>query len=196
VTQQQDSNPFAPYERVPSVSFKGAPIGGSLTMTVVELPKEVQARDFATGKQETWDNGDPKMNVVTRVELNGEKRDLYCTKPSAMYNAIVECLKQTMPGYLDVGGTLTITFTGEQPSSKGNPQKLYAAQYRPPSAFGNGAQQQAPSSWQQQQQQGPPEPPPSSWQQPTQQPTQQAAQQPSSSPWGQPAQQQSDEPPF
>lgn len=191
MTQQPEYNPFAPYERVPSVSFQGAPIGGTLTMRVLELPREVQERDFATGKASTWDNGDPKLAVVTRVELNGEKRDLWATKPSAMYAAIVDALKETPPGYLDVGGMLTITYTGDKPSTKGNPAKQYSASYRPPNAFGgNGAQQWGQPSSQQQQA-------PSSWQQP-QQPQQQQpqyAQQPSSSPWGQQPPQ-SDEPPF
>src|SRR4051812_2684141 len=113
MSQEQEYNPFAPRESVPAVSWAGAPVGASLTLRVLEAPREVQARDFATGKLETWDNGDPKMNVVTRVDMNGETRDLWCIKPSALYGAIVEALKSTPPGYLAPGGTLRVTYTGD-----------------------------------------------------------------------------------
>jgi hypothetical protein len=180
MSQQQEYNPFAPRERVPAVSWNGAPVGGFIVARVLEAPREVQARDFATGKVETWDNGDPKMNVVTRVDVNGETRDLWCVRPSALYGAIVEALKQTPPGYLEVGGTLRITYTGEKPSEKAgmNPAKQFAVQYTAANAFGqpNGAQ---------------------TWQQPAQQQQQQTQQQPAqqqADPWMQ--QQQPDEPPF
>lgn len=169
MSQQPDYNPFAAYEKVPAVSWANVPPGTTIVGRVLEPPREVQAHDFATGKPEVWEKtGNPKMNVVTRLDINGEKRDLWCIKPSALYQAIVDALQRST-GFLEVGGTLRVTYTGDRPPEKAgmNPAKQFAVDYAPPNAFAQPQQQQ-----QQPSQQPPMQPP--TWQQ---QPPQNAQQQ-------------------
>jgi hypothetical protein len=183
MSQQQHSNPFADQASIPAVSWANAPVGHTITGRVLEAPSMAQSRDFATDKPATWENGDPKMSVVTQLDVNGEVRSLWCVKPSALYGAIVEALKQSGPGYIEVGGTISVTYTGDKPSSKPgmNPAKQFAVQYQPPNAFGsNGSQQQyaqqqvpqQPAYAQQQPAQQPPAAGPDYPQPPTQQPLQ------------------------
>lgn len=140
MTQQQHTDdPFAQSESHPAVSWKGAPIGAKIVCKVVERPQLVQSRDFDTGEKATWPDGNPKMSVVTLVEVNGEKRGLWAAKPSALFAAIGEAQQKT-GRQIEVGGTLTVTYTGDKPNEKNprlNPQKQYAVEYAPPAAFGD-----------------------------------------------------------
>ena len=134
-------DPFGDAEKAPALSFKDAPIGTSYTGVVTKKPSMVQSRDYKTGEPATWDDGNPKMAVVTNLEVNGEARSVWAAKPSAMYHAFAKAQKDA--GQLvDVGGTLTIKFTGEKadPSNtRKEPQKLYEVTYSPPesNAFGD-----------------------------------------------------------
>lgn len=140
MTQQPYEDPFAQSERNPSISFKDKPIGTSVTGTVVERPTMVQARDFETGERATWDDGNPKMTVVTTLEVNGEKYSLWAPKPSAMFAAIAAAQQQA-GAQIEPGGKLTVEYVGDKPNEKNprlNAAKQYAARYEPPSAFDNG----------------------------------------------------------
>jgi hypothetical protein len=129
---------FAGGDTVPSISFKDAPVGASITGKVTEAPVLVQSRDFDTGYPAFWPDNNPKMSVVTKIVLaSGEERGLWAAKPSAMFAAIAEAQK-TAGALIAVGGTLTITFTGEKPNATNprlNAQKLYSVVYVPPNAF-------------------------------------------------------------
>lgn len=127
-------DPFAS-ESTPSVSFKGAPVGASFTLVVVEAPSVVQSRDFETGKPASWPDGNPKMSVVTKVvnQATGETLSLWAAKPSSMFAALAEATKATGRP-LEVGGTIVVTYTGDKPNDNPrlNAQKLYSATYTPP----------------------------------------------------------------
>ena len=141
---------FAGGDTVPSVSFKDAPVGASVTGVVTVAPSLVQSRDFKTGQPAFWPDNNPKMSVVTRIALpNGEERGLWAAKPSAMFAAIAEAQK-TAGALIAVGGTLTITLTGTKPAENPqmSPQKLYSVVYVPPNAFEAPAAAQAPGAWQ------------------------------------------------
>lgn len=147
----QPIDPFAGGDTVPSISFKDAPIGTTYTGKVVEAPTMIQARDYETGQPASWPDGNPKMTVVTKLALTtGEERSLWAPKPSSMFAAIADAQKKTGT-LIAVGGTLTVTFSGEKPNATNqrlNPQKLYTVQYVPPNAFEQPAQapvQQAPA---------------------------------------------------
>jgi len=135
---------FAGGDTVPSISFKDAPIGASVTGVVTVAPSLVQSRDFKTGQPAFWPDNNPKMSVVTRILASGEERGLWAAKPSAMFAAIAEAQKAA-GALIAVGGTLTITLTGTKPSDNAqmSPQKLYAVAYVPPNAF---EAQQAPAT--------------------------------------------------
>lgn len=141
-----DIDPFAGADKVPSISFKDAPVGTVYEGVVTEAPKLVQSRDFNTGEPAFWpakpgETPNPKMSVVIRLLLNdGEERSLWAQKPSAMFAAIGEAQK-TSGKRIEVGGTLAVKFTGEKPHTDPDkvrknlpPQKLYAAKYTPPAA--------------------------------------------------------------
>lgn len=143
-------DPFGSYDKVPSLSFRDAPVGASVRCRVLEFPTEAQSRDFDTGKPATWDNGDPKMAIVTRVDVNGTQYAIWAVRPSAMFNAIAEA-QQRAGRLIDANGWLTITYTGDKADPQQphkNPAKQYHAEYEPPNVFDsapatNGQQQQA-----------------------------------------------------
>lgn len=143
----QTADPFAGAESKPSVSFKDKPIGTTYTGVVTKAPELVQARDYESGQPAFWSDGNPKMTVVTTLEINGEELNLWAAKPSALFRAIADAQKAA-GAQVQVGGTLTVTFSGEKPNEKNprlNPQKLYTVTYQPPNAFGEAAPQAAPA---------------------------------------------------
>lgn len=149
------TDPFAQQERNPSLSFKDKPIGTTYTGVVVEAPQTVQARDFETGEPAFWDaaHTQPKQTVVTTLEINGEKFGLWAPKPSAMFRAIADA-QQAAGAQIAVGGTLTVTFVGEQPNEKNprlNPQKLYKVVYQPNDPFAGAPDWAQPNGQEQQQ---------------------------------------------
>lgn len=138
---QYDDDPFATRESYPSVSFKDKPVGTRYVMRVVEPPTMVQSRDFETGERATWDDGNPKMSVVTGVEVNGERMSLWAPKPSALFVAIGEAQQQAN-ARIAVGGTMTVEYVGDKPNEKNprlNPAKQYRVTYSPPDAFSQSA---------------------------------------------------------
>jgi hypothetical protein len=134
----QPNDPFAGGDTVPSISFKDAAIGTTFTGVVTEAPSLIQARDYETGQPAFWQDGGIKYTVVTKLKLStGEERSLWAPKPSSMFAAISEAQKKTGT-LVVVGGTLTVTFSGEKPNATNprlNPQKLYTVSYTPPNAF-------------------------------------------------------------
>lgn len=140
----QTADPFAGADSKPSVSFKDKPIGTSYTGTVTKAPELVQARDYESGQPAFWPDGNPKQTVVTTLDINGEELNLWAAKPSALFRAIADAQK-TAGAQITIGGTLTVTFSGEKPNEKNprlNPQKLYTVTYQPPNAFGETTGQQ------------------------------------------------------
>lgn len=149
MTEQYD-DPFATRESHPAVSFNNKPIGTRYVCKIIDPPTTVQSRDFETGERATWPDGNPKMSVVTGVEVNGEKMSLWAAKPSAMFAALADA--QTNAGArFAVGGTLVVEYVGDKPNEKNprlNPAKQYAVTYTPPDAFAaSGAQQSSQSGY-------------------------------------------------
>ena len=147
--QPQTADPFAGAESKPSVSFKDKPIGTSYTGIVTKAPELVQARDYESGQPAFWSDGNPKMTVVTTLEINGEELNLWAAKPSALFRAIADA-SRAAGAQVAVGGTLTVTFSGEKPNEKNprlNPQKLYTVTYQPPNAFAQPPVQAAPPAY-------------------------------------------------
>lgn len=140
-TEAVADDPFAD-AKVPSLSWKNAKVGDSVTGIITRLPQMVQARDFDTNKPAFWPpsegqtQGNPKMAAVVTMRRvdNEELVSVWAVKPSAMFSAIAEA-QQTFGRRIEVGGTLTLTFSGEKPNSKNpklNAQKLYTADYEGP----------------------------------------------------------------
>lgn len=139
-------DPFSGGVSNPSVSFKDAKPGTKVKGRVVAAPKLVQGRDFETSEPAWWDDAktQPKMTVVTELDINGTVHSLWAQKPSAMFAALAEA--QQKSGRIEVGGELEVEFTHEEPNKKNprlNPAKQYRATYTPADAF-EGDEEQPP----------------------------------------------------
>lgn len=113
----------------------GVTVGG-----VIEDISAKQQTDFTTGEPLTWPNGDPKMQVLVRVQTDAQESDdddgvrTIFVKGKSLTNAVRDAVRGAGAKGLEVGGTLTVTYTGDGVSEKRgiNPPKLYAAQYTKP----------------------------------------------------------------
>lgn len=135
-----NDDPFDKPESRPSVSFKEAPIGATVTCIVDGAPNKVQARNFETGQPDVWSDGNPKYTVATDVVVNGTPMTLWAGIPSSLFGAIAAA--QTAAGAkIEPGGTLVVKLVGEKPNenTRLSPQKLYEAHYTPPAAFDTAA---------------------------------------------------------
>lgn len=141
-------------DSTPSLSFKDAPIGTSYTGTVTRAPEMVQSRDYDTGEPAFWPaspdgKANPKMSVVFNLQLpDGTERSVWAPKPSALFSALGAAEKASGKA-IGVGDTVTIAFTGTEPSSKGArfaDKKLYTVTHVPGSVFSEAPAQSAPSA--------------------------------------------------
>lgn len=130
-----------------SASFPFQNIGDSVTGKILNL-EELQQTDLQTGEVKTFTNGQPMM--MYRVELQTNLRDgemddgvrsVYLKgskKPesqSSLAAVLQAVLTATGRAALTVGGTLTLTYTGDG-VAKGrgfSAPKQYSAQYAAPS---------------------------------------------------------------
>lgn len=136
-------DPFAGGDSNPSISFKDAPHGTTYVGRVAELPTLVQSRDFETGNPATWPDGNPKMVVVTTLDIDGQHYSLWAPKPSALFAAIKDA-QNAAGSQIAVGGILEVTYTHDEPNKTNprlNPAKQYKVTYTPPNAFGDEPEQ-------------------------------------------------------
>lgn len=114
-------------------------IGTEVTGTVATEPKVQQQTDFKTGAPKTFANGDPMQQIV--VHLQTDQRDpavdgddgiraIYIK--SNMLKAVREAVVQAGAKGLEIGGTLTVTYSGDGPKSGQGTPKLYTAKYQRP----------------------------------------------------------------
>lgn len=122
-------------------------VGDSITGTV-ESTEVKQQTDIGSGAPLTWDDGSPRMQLVVRlktaqrdpeVEDDDGVRALYVKGSKkagsrSLHDAVASAVRAAGAKGLEVGGTLSVTFTGEEASAtRGfNPRKLYAATYAVP----------------------------------------------------------------
>lgn len=122
-----DSSKSAKFETV------GETVGGPIT-TIGEARQQT---DFNTGMPLTWDDGSPRMQLPVTVQTtlrdasdpNDDGKRTFYVK-GEMKKAIGNALRAAN-AKMAVGGVLTISFIGEEPT-KGFPKKLYSATYVPP----------------------------------------------------------------
>jgi hypothetical protein len=126
-------------ESSPSAKFDaiGTTVGGVIT----RIGDPMQQTDFSSGKPLTWDDGTPRMQLPVTVQtdlrdpsnpLDDGKRTLYVK--GEMKKAIGAALRAAGTK-MALGGTLTVTFSGEEPTA-GYPKKLYTATYAAPAPGG------------------------------------------------------------
>lgn len=128
-----------------SASFEN--IGDTVTGTIVSTEVQQQT-DISDGKPLTWDNGDPRMQLVVRLQTTARDDDdddgiraVYVRGSKragsrSLHDAVASAVRASGAKGLEAGGTLTVTHTGTEPSAtRGfNPRKLYSATYKPPSS--------------------------------------------------------------
>lgn len=111
--------------------------GDTTAGTITEAPEVRQQTDIQSGDPVFWPSGDPKMQLIVTLQTtdadDGDddgKRRIY-VKGKSLTEAVREAVKTTGARGLEVGGTLSITYTGDGvASTKGfNPPKLYTAIY-------------------------------------------------------------------
>ena len=119
-------------------------IGDAVKGVICATPEMRQQTDIKTGAPSCWDDGSPKMQLVVKLQTDAKDdaeddgiRSLYVSggfKRMSTQKAIADAVRASGAKGLEVGGTLAVKFTGEEPSqTKGfNPAKLYAAKYTPP----------------------------------------------------------------
>ncbi|WP_061960634.1 hypothetical protein [Demequina flava] len=124
---------------------KDDPIGTSITGQIVTTEVRQQT-DIQSGQPLTWDNGDPKMQLVVTINTDQRiddeddgNRALYVKGSKSigsksLHDAVRAAVQNANAKGLEPGGTLTVTFIGTEPSkTRGfNDRKLWEATYKAP----------------------------------------------------------------
>jgi hypothetical protein len=115
----------------PALKF---PDVGTTHKGVITGKEARQQTDFKTGEPKVWTDGKPMMEVIVTLDLGGDEEGrLFCR--GQLLKAVREAIRNANATTLEIGGTLAVQFTHEEPSTtRGyNPAKCYRAQYQPPS---------------------------------------------------------------
>lgn len=135
-----------------SHSWKFATPGDTHTGTIIEVSDARQATEFGSNEPAFWDREKtrPKMQVAVTLDTaerdpqdasDTGKRTLWVVedgRSGSILSAIRQAVHQAGAGTIDIGGQLTVTFSGFDPNSKNpaNPRKVYTASYVPPAPAG------------------------------------------------------------
>lgn len=135
-----------------SHSWKFTNPGDTHTGTITEVSDARQATEFGSNEPAYWDREKtrPKMQVAVTLDTTERdpqdandtgKRTLWVVedgRSGSILSAIRQAVHQVGAGTIDIGGQLTVTFSGFDPNSKNpaNPRKVYTAAYVPPAPAG------------------------------------------------------------
>jgi hypothetical protein len=144
-----------------SHSWKFANPGDTHTGTITEVSDARQATEFGSNEPAYWDREKtrPKMQVAVTLDTTERdpqdandtgKRTLWVVedgRSGSILSAIRQAVHQAGAGTIDIGGQLTVIFSGFDPNSKNpaNPRKVYSASYVPPAPAGGMFTNQAPA---------------------------------------------------
>lgn len=136
----------------PSAKFKN--LGDTVTGQVLDYEMRQQS-DLETNSLKTWDDGRPMMQLVVTlqttereagIEDDDGKRRVYIK--GLLQQAVRDAIKAAGGKKLEVGGTLTVRYIGDEaPKRRGvNGAKIYQAHWQPGAdVFLNGAATPAPT---------------------------------------------------
>lgn len=135
-----------------SHSWKFTTPGDTHTGTITEVGDARQATEYGSNELAFWDKERtrPKMQVAVTLDTTERdpqdandtgKRTLWVVedgRSGSILSAIRQAVHQAGAGTIDIGGQLTVAFSGFDPNSKNpaNPRKVYAASYVPPAPAG------------------------------------------------------------
>lgn len=144
-----------------SHSWKFTNPGDTHTGTITEVSDARQATEYGSNELAYWDKERtrPKMQVAVTLDTaerdpqdanDTGKRTLWVVedgRSGSILSAIRQAVHQAGAGTIDIGGQLTVAFTGFDPNSKNpaNPRKIYSASYVPPAPAGGMFTSQAPA---------------------------------------------------
>lgn len=144
-----------------SHSWKFTNPGDTHTGTITEVSDARQATEYGSNEPAYWDKERtrPKMQVAVTLDTTERdpqdandtgKRTLWVVedgRSGSILSAIRQAVHQADAGTIDIGGQLTVTFSGFDPNSKNpaNPRKIYSASYVPPAPAGGMFTNQAPA---------------------------------------------------
>lgn len=144
-----------------SHSWKFTNPGDTHTGTITEVSDARQATEYGSNELAYWDKERtrPKMQVAVTLDTaerdpqdasDTGKRTLWVVedgRSGSILSAIRQAVHQAGAGTIDIGGQLTVTFSGFDPNSKNpqNPRKIYTASYVPPAPAGGMFTNQAPA---------------------------------------------------
>lgn len=143
-----------------SHSWKFTNPGDTHTGTIIEVSDARQATEYGSNELAYWDKERtrPKMQVAVTLDTaerdpqdsnDTGKRTLWVVedgRSGSILSAIRQAVHQAGAGTIDIGGQLTVTFSGFDPNSKNpqNPRKIYTAAYQAPAPAGGMFTNQAP----------------------------------------------------
>jgi hypothetical protein len=116
-------------------------IGDSITGKIIAAETK-QQKDFDTGAPMTWDDGNPRMQVVITIATSLHEdtdddgaRNVYVKGFGDQLNALRTAVRAGGGKDLSVGGTFTATYSadGPQPKRGLNAPKVFTYTYEPPS---------------------------------------------------------------
>lgn len=135
-----------------SHSWKFTNPGDTHTGTITEVSDARQATEYGSNELAYWDKERtrPKMQVAVTLDTTERdpqdsndtgKRTLWVVedgRSGSILSAIRQAVHQVGAGTIDIGGQLTVTFSGFDPNSKNpaNPRKVYTAVYQAPAPAG------------------------------------------------------------
>ena len=135
-----------------SHSWKFTNPGDTHSGTITEVSDARQATEFGSNEPAFWDREKtrPKMQVAVTLDTaerdpqdanDTGKRTLWVVedgRSGSILSAIRQAVHQVGAGTIDIGGQLTVTFSGFDPNSKNpaNPRKVYTAAYQAPAPAG------------------------------------------------------------
>lgn len=144
-----------------SHSWKFTNPGDTHTGTITEVSDARQATEYGSNELAYWDKERtrPKMQVAVTLDTaerdpqdanDTGKRTLWVVedgRSGSILSAIRQAVHQAGAGTIDIGGQLTVAFSGFDPNSKNpaNPRKIYSASYVPPAPAGGMFTSQAPA---------------------------------------------------
>jgi hypothetical protein len=120
-------------------------IGTTVAGVITAEPTIENQREFGTDKVLTWPDGSPRQQLVVTIKtaaidqsIPGDDGARRVFIKGTMKTAVANAVKAAGKRQLDVGGQLSITYTGDGEASRPglNAPKLYAATYAAPSGQG------------------------------------------------------------
>lgn len=121
---------------VPSAKFPI--VGTTVSGRITERPTVEQQRDYTTGELKFWDDGKPQQQLVVTVstdlrdpEVQDDDGSRRFYVKGSMKNAVAQAVRSSGARGLEVGGVLTITYSGdgERKNPKFNAPKNFTAVY-------------------------------------------------------------------